>query len=140
MSQPPSAGWYPDPSDPSRNIYWDGTSWSRPPSAPPAQQPQQKQDGSGVSKKTAVAIGVCILAAIGLFTTMQSVSLFSGTGSIWTGVAIVGAATATSYFLGATKWVRVVATICLVFALFNAIYIEKQLSDKRNEISEIFNG
>jgi len=140
VSQPPSAGWYPDPSDPSRNIYWDGTSWSRPPSAPPAQQPQQKQDGSGVSKKTAVAIGVCILAAIGLFTTMQSVSLFSGTGSIWTGVAIVGAATATSYFLGATKWVRVVATICLVFALFNAIYIEKQLSDKRNEISEIFNG
>lgn len=140
MSQPPSAGWYPDPSDPSRNIYWDGTSWSRPPSAPPAQQPQQKQDGSGVSKKTAVAIGVCILAAIGLFMTMQSVSLFSGTGSIWTGVAIVGAATATSYFLGATKWVRVVATICLVFALFNAIYIEKQLSDKRNEISEIFNS
>lgn len=140
MSQPPSAGWYPDPSDPSRNIYWDGTSWSRPPSAPPAQQPQQKQDGSGVSKKTAVAIGVCILAAIGLFMTMQSVSLFSGTGSIWTGVAIVGAATATSYFLGATKWVRVVATICLVFALFNALYIEKQLSDKRNEISEIFNS
>ena len=140
MSQPPSAGWYPDPSDPSRNIYWDGTSWSRPPSVPPAQQPQQKQDGSGVSKKTAVAIGVCILAAIGLFMTMQSVSLFSGTGSIWTGVAIVGAATATSYFLGATKWVRVVATICLVFALFNAIYIEKQLSDKRSELSEIFNG
>ena len=140
MSQPPSAGWYPDPSDPSRNIYWDGTSWSRPPSAPPAQQPQQKQDGSGVSKKTAVAIGVCILAAIGLFMTMQSVSLFSGTGSIWTGVAIVGAATATSYFLGATKWVRVVATICLVFALFNAFYIEKQLSDKRSELSEIFNG
>lgn len=72
--------------------------------------------------------------------TMQSVSLFSGTGSIWTGVAIVGAATATSYCLGATKWVRVVATICLVFALFNALYIEKQLSDRRNQISEIFNS
>lgn len=72
--------------------------------------------------------------------TMQSVTLFSGTGSIWTGVAIVCAATATSFFLGATKWVRVVATICLVFALFNALYVEKQVSDKRNEISEIFNN
>lgn len=140
MSQPTSAGWYPDPSDPSRNIYWDGTSWSWPPSSPTAQQPQQSQEGSGASKKTAVAVGVCILAAIGLFMTMQSVSLFSGTGSIWTGVAIVCAATATSFFLGATKWVRVVATICLVFALFNALYVEKQVSDKRNEISEIFNN
>jgi hypothetical protein len=25
---PPSAGWYPDPEDPSRSRYWDGTAWT----------------------------------------------------------------------------------------------------------------
>lgn len=31
----PAPGWYPDPGDPSRNIYWDGVDW-QPVQAPPA--------------------------------------------------------------------------------------------------------
>ncbi|MDT5003888.1 MAG: hypothetical protein QOJ24_1064 [Mycobacterium sp.] len=42
--------------------------------------------------------------------------------------------------MGADKWVRVVAALLLVFALFNAFYMEKQLNDKRNEIGQIFNN
>jgi len=133
MSQP-APGWYPDPSDPSRNIYWDGTAWSQ----PAVDQPQTNK--SSPNKKTAVSIGVLILSAIGLFMTMQSVSLFSGTGSIWTGVAVIAAGAAMSYFLGAAKWARVIALVCLVFGLLNAFYIEKQMSDKRNEISQIFDN
>ncbi|WP_233213396.1 DUF2510 domain-containing protein [Mycobacterium hubeiense] len=134
MTQPsPAPGWYPDPSDPGKKIYWNGTAWGGPP--PPAEA-----DGSNISKRTAVAIGVCVLVAIGLVMSMQSVSLLTGTGPIWTGVGVVAAGTAIAFFMRATTWVRVVAALCLAFALFNAIYMEKQLSDKRNEISQIFNN
>jgi hypothetical protein len=126
-----SPGWYPDPSDPAKQIYWDGTAWSGP--VLPA------QSDAGNSKKAAVAIGVGVLVVIGLVMSMQSVSLLSGSGPIWTGVGFVAAGTAVAFFMGAKKWVRVVAALCLAFSLFNAFYIEKQLSDKRNEISQIFN-
>ena len=29
MTQPLAPGWYPDPEDPSRNLYWDGRTWHR---------------------------------------------------------------------------------------------------------------
>ena len=43
MTTPPR-GWYPDPSDPDKKIYWDGTAWAAAPAgsypdllaAPPA--------------------------------------------------------------------------------------------------------
>ena len=57
-----------------------------------------------------------------------------------TGVGVVAAGTAVAFFMRATKWVRVAAALCLAFSLFNAFYMEKQLSDKRNEISQIFNN
>jgi Protein of unknown function (DUF2510) len=130
-----SPGWYPDPSDHAKQIYWDGAAWSGPvhPAVVTSSAPANN------SKSTAVAIGVCVLVVIGLVMSMQSVSLLSGSGPIWTGVGFVAAGTAVAFFMGATKWVRVVAALCLAFSLFNAFYMEKQLSDKRNEISQIFN-
>jgi hypothetical protein len=68
------------------------------------------------------------------------VSLFSGSGQVWTGVAIAGVGTAVAFFLGAANWVRVIAIICLVAGLANAVYIETQLSEKRSELSEIFDN
>lgn len=95
---------------------------------------------SNKSKLAAVAVGVCVLVVIGLIMSMQSVSLLSGSGPIWIGVGFVAAGTAVAFFMGAATWVRVVAALRLAFALFNAVYMEKQLSDKRNEISQIFNN
>jgi hypothetical protein len=68
----------------------------------------------------------------------QSVSLLTGSGPIWTGVGVVGAGVAVGFFLGAAKWVRVVAAIVLTLTLVNAVYIENQMSDKRDELSRIF--
>jgi len=51
----------------------------------------------------------------------------------------VAAGTAVAFFMGAATWVRAVAALCLAIALFNAFYMEHQLSNKRNEISQIFN-
>ena len=46
---------------------------------------------------------------------------------------------AAAFFLRADSWVRALAAILLVGAVFNAAYMEKQLSDKRNEIARMFN-
>jgi hypothetical protein len=128
-------GWYPDPSDPGRQIYWNGTAWSG-----PVQPVGMTIPAAANSTKPAVAVGVCVLVAIGLVMSMQSVSLLSGSSTVWIGVGFVAAGTAVAFFLGAASWVRVIAALCLAFALFSAVYMEKQLSDKRNEISQIFNN
>jgi hypothetical protein len=70
MAQEP--GWYPDPHDASRNLYWDGRKWHRNsgPSAPPIVQQQRKGCFGGFMKMMLlsivglVALGACI-AAIG---------------------------------------------------------------------------
>jgi len=129
--QSPAPGWYPDPTDPARNIYWDGTAWSVPKSPTEA-------DKSGMSKQTAVAVGVVVLGVIGVAMSMQSASLLTGTGPIWTGVGVAAAGTAVAFLMGATNGVRVVAALCLGLSLFSAFYMEKQLSDKRDEISQMF--
>jgi hypothetical protein len=95
-------------------------------------------DKSDNSKKTAVAIGVCVLVVIGLVMSMQSVSLITGSGPVWTGVAVVAAGTAVGFFLRAATWVRVVAALLLALSLANGLYIEKQLSDKRSELTHMF--
>jgi hypothetical protein len=133
VTQPsPAPGWYPDPSDPERRIYWDGTAWTGP--APAASDAGRSSN----SKKTAVAIGVCVLVVIGLVMSMQSVSLLTGSGPIWTGVGVVAAGTAVAFFLRAATWVRVVAVLVLALSLANAFYIENQLSNKREQMTHMF--
>ncbi len=131
VRQPPTPGWYPDPLNPGKQSYWDGAGWGEPVGV--------RSDGD-ISKKTAVAAGVCVLVAIGFVMSMQSVSLLTGSGLVWTGVAVVGAGTAVAFFLRAALWVRVLAAVFLALALFNALYIESQMTEKRNEISEIFDN
>jgi hypothetical protein len=80
-----------------------------------------------------------VLVVIGLVMSMQSVSLITGSGPVWTGVAVVAAGTAVAFFLRAARWVRVVAALILALSLANALYIENQLSHKRDEITHMFN-
>jgi hypothetical protein len=126
----PQPGWYPDPSNPGKQIHWDGARWGEPVRVP---------NDSGKGKKTAVATGVCVLVVIGLVMSMQSVSLITGSGPVWTGVGVVAAGTAAAFFLGAPTWVRAVAAVLLALSLANAFYIENQLSHKRQEVTHMFN-
>ncbi len=128
--QQPPPGWYPDPSATGKRGYWDATASSTP--APSG------ADNSNSGKKAAVAIGVCVLVVIGLVMSMQSVSLLTGSGPVWTGVAVVAAGTALAFFMRAATWVRVVAALILALSLANALYIENQLSHKRDEITHVF--
>lgn len=136
MTQPsPAPGWYPDPSDPANQVYWDGNAWSA-----PRRIAEPVTNESSLGRRTAIAIGVCVLLGIGVVMSMQSASLLTGTGPIWTGVGFVAAGTAVAFFLGAAKWVRVLAVVLLALSLFNGFYMEKQLSDKRDELSRVFDN
>ncbi len=92
---------------------------------PPARKPA----------RAGVAAGVCVLAVIGLVMSLQPVSLMSGSVTVWLGVAIIGAATAAAFFLRGPTWVRIAAPIVLAVALLNALAIEHDMSDKRDQIS-----
>ncbi|ORX15159.1 hypothetical protein AWC32_14130 [Mycobacterium xenopi] len=122
-------------------MYWNGTAWGEPqqPAGASTVAPGARLvDDSSGSRKTAVSIGVGVLAVVGLFMSMQSVSLMTGSGPVWTGVAVVGGAVALAFFLRAAKAVRVVACILLASSLSNAFYIENELSKKRDEITHTF--
>ena len=138
----PAPGWYPDPSDPGRQIYWNGTAWSDlppPPTGPASFAPPPPAAGdSSVSRQKAVSIGVSVLAVIGLIMSMQSVSLITGSGPVWTGVAVVGGAVALAFFLRAAVPARVVACVLLAIAVANAFYIENEMQKKRDEITHTF--
>ena len=69
---------------------------------------------------------------------MQSVSLLSGTSVIWIGVGVAAAGAAAAFILNVPVGVRVVAVLLLAIAVANGLYVEKQLNDKRNEISRVF--
>lgn len=66
MTQPP-AGWFPDPSDPSRQRYFDGKQWTNhyaAPAPPPSPVTQQSKPGMSTGKKIAVGVGGAVAALI----------------------------------------------------------------------------
>ena len=80
-----------------------------------------------------------MLAVIGLVISQQPVSLMSGSGIVWIGVALVGGALALAYFLGARTWVRVVAGIVLALTFFSACATEHELEQRRIQVRNTFN-
>ncbi|MDH6198484.1 hypothetical protein M2272_005143 [Mycobacterium frederiksbergense] len=136
VQKPSNPGWYPDPDAPGVERYWDGKHWIAYSDDEDDGAPGQPLDRN---RQAAVAVGVCALSGIGVIMSMQSASLLTGTTTIWLGVGLAAAGLAAAYFLGATKAIRIVAIVALAIAVFSAGYMEKQLNDKRNEISQMFN-
>ncbi|WP_328358611.1 DUF4352 domain-containing protein [Mycobacterium sp. NBC_00419] len=68
MTQP-APGWFPDPADPSRQRYFDGTAWTQnyAPFGPPAPLPAPVAKPKSNAGKTAVAVGggLLVLLAVG---------------------------------------------------------------------------
>jgi hypothetical protein len=115
---------------PGTQRYWDGSDWTEhvAPWTPPA---------SKTGHQSQVLIAILLAASvIGLVMAMQSASLLTGTGTLWTGVAIAGGASIATWALRASipTWVRVVAVVAAVIALVNVLYVEQQLEDTRQEI------
>lgn len=71
--------------------------------------------------------------------SIQPVTLLTGSGTAWIGVAIVGAGAALAFFLRTRTSVRVVAILVLALALYNVLVVENKMSDKREQISRTLN-
>ncbi|MDQ1199928.1 uncharacterized membrane protein YgaE (UPF0421/DUF939 family) [Rhodococcus sp. SORGH_AS303] len=112
-------------------MYWDGRSWVGP-AGPAAAGP------TGKGRRAAANFGAFVLVAIGLLMSMQSVSLLTGSGPIWTGVAVIAVGTALAFFLGASTIVRLLAVLALVLGVVNAVTIENEMSERRGELSRVF--
>jgi Protein of unknown function (DUF2510) len=73
-SAPPAApeGWYPDPADPSRQRYWDGSTWTvAAPPVPPQPAAEPKRAGRGRRTGLAVAgVSVAVIVALVLGLTI----------------------------------------------------------------------
>lgn len=130
-------GWYPHPSMADTRRYWNGSAWTdhiAPMDAPPPASTRPHQQSQ-------LAI-VCILAGsiIGLIMALQSASLLTGTGTQWTGAGVAIAAGFVTYVLRRSipTWLRVISVIAALLALANVLYLENQLDQKREEISQIF--
>lgn len=140
--QSPAAGWY--PVDDLTERYWDGASWSeqtRPrvetPAVPPTSTPAEPADVKTAGSPALLKAGVLAGALIGLVMSMQTASLLTGTGTLWTGAAIAVGATVVAFAMKVEKWVKVVAVLAMVVAVANVIYVESQLEDMRQDISDL---
>ena len=80
-------GWYPDPSDPTRQRYFDGTAWTEnyaPFGGPPPGVGQPAKTGMSRGMKIGLGVGAAVLALIALGSvgnSSKTPSTSSGTGS-----------------------------------------------------------
>lgn len=135
----PPPGWYADPEIASGERYWYGDHWgperraraldalSQPP--PPAAQPVSGAPGAA----WAVAIAL-ILTVIGLVVGYQPVSLLSGSGILYVGLAITAGGVVLAFAMKLRTWVRVVTVIAVALVVANIVTVEHSLSQKRQEI------
>lgn len=131
--------WYPDPSMANTLRYWDGQKWTD--HIAPVSEPNGDPSGhmASTAQSRTIAVMIVVGAVIGLIMSMQSASLLTGTGSLWTGVAIVVGATIAAWMLrkSTPRWVRIVVTIMAVFAIANVVYVEIQLEEMRQGFGDL---
>lgn len=132
----PPAGWYPETEHTKR--YWDGEAWTG--AVAPVEAPQDTRPAARPQGQLAVLL-IVLGAFVGVVMSMQSATLFSGTSTQWTGAALATASGVGAIVLrrSVPKWLVVVAVIAGLIALGSAIYVEIQMQELRNEITDLFN-
>ena len=130
---PMQPGWYPDPMGQAEVRWWDGHQWT------PATQGRSAQDRQ---RRNLTILLVGALSLVGtVLACFTSVSLLTGTTTVWVGVALaVVAAVAALALRLVGLWLKVIACVLAVAAIASAIYDEVQLQHKRDQIERIVNG
>lgn len=137
----PPAGWYIHPTMADTRRYWDGQRWTAD-IAPlyPQEQESDQQRPQPRGKPTSQTLGGLLVAGsiIGLVMSLQSASLLTGTGLLWTGVAItLGMAVAAWVIDDVSSWIWAACVLMALIAFANVQSVESQLDDTREEINEI---
>lgn len=122
----PPPGWRPDPR------------WGE----PPVGWPLWLEDPSAPSSNSAAwaTAGALILAAIGLVVGFQPVSLLSGTGLLYVGLAMCAGAAVLAWVMKPRTWVRVLAIVAVVLVGANIAYSEAALHQKRQQLENALSG
>ena len=130
-------GWYPHPSMANTRRYWNGEAWTdhiAPMDTPPPLSSRPNPQSQLVI--------VCILAGsiVGLIMALQSASLLTGTGTQWTGAGIAIATGIATYVLRSSipTWLRIISVTAALLALGHVLYLEDQLDQTREEITQLF--
>lgn len=136
----PPPGWYADPELASGERYWRGDHWgperreraadhlSQPPAPPTA------QSASGQSSAPwAVAISLS-LAVIGLIVGYQPVTLLSGSGILYVGLALAAGGVVLAFAMHLRTWLKVITAIAVLLVVANIVTVEHSLNQKRHEI------
>lgn len=121
----PPPGWQPDPAWGETPYGWqlwidDGTA------APTAA-------GTTGPLPRAIAITL-VLSVIGLVIGYQPVTLLSGSGILYVGLAVSAGGVVLSFAMKLRTWVRIAAVIAVVLVVANIITVEHSLSQKRQQI------
>lgn len=132
-NEAPPEGWY--PSDEHLERFWDGQAWTgqtRP--RVPATAVVNSEPAPAAAGSTQLVTALIVAAAVvGFIMAIQGASLLTGTGNLWTGVAIAVAATVVAFITKSKTWVKVLVVLAALAALANTISVEIQLDDLRSE-------
>lgn len=109
-------------------------------------KPDPKQTAStspqSVSAATSQIAAAFIVASsiVGVILSMQSVSLMTGTGILWTGAALAFAAAVAGLVMRSftPAWARIVAILAAALAIYAAVSMEMQMEERRSEIRSNF--
>jgi hypothetical protein len=139
MSTPPP-GWYSDPEVASGERYWHGDHWgperreravdavSQPP-PPPVPQAASGQPSGAWAVAISLALGV-----IGLVVGYQPVTLLSGSGILYVGLALAAGGVVLAFAMHLRTWLKIVTAIAVLLVVANIVTVEHSLSQKRHEI------
>jgi hypothetical protein len=93
-------------------------------------------DGSLSITTVMVAITLA-LAGIGLFMSFQPVSLITGEGTLYTGLALIVGARILAWVMKLPRWVRLTTWAAPTVCVINLVTVEHQLSQRRHELQQI---
>ncbi len=128
-------GWYQDNHYPNFERFYQNGQWTE------SIRPKLVVSPTPAGPHVAVTAGVAAGGVLGFTLTLQTVSLLTGAGLIWCGVAITAFATVLGISLGGMvkTAVKVGVVILFLFGLMNAVSVESQLDQHRQEIEQSFN-
>jgi hypothetical protein len=131
-------GWYADPHREAPLRWWDGYKWTQSVSAA-APPPGMSEDPNQSRVLAVIAVWALLVigTALALFT---SVSLLSGTTTVWIGVALATVGVIVAFVTHQGTATKVIALVLVAACVSGAVYDEVQLQHKRDQLNNLFSG
>ncbi len=131
-------GWYPEPNGVFQR-FWDGQQWTQH-TAPYAPARPANSEATVTVPVIAGTVAV-VLVIVGMICNNQSVSVAQGSGIVWVGAALaIGGAVIALSIPGVRTSIKIVTVIAAIIGVANALYVDHQLNQKRDQIQQIING